>query len=122
MASPSRPGMAPARRPGLWEGEAGAPVAAPLEHAALAFAHAASSSLFRVAGCSVLGDSASTHPAQGGVLGSINIVTSDQGWVLEKLAGELARRLPYVTASEGPDRDAPIQYYMTYAARRRRLS
>jgi glycosyltransferase involved in cell wall biosynthesis len=52
----------------------------------------------------------------------VNIVTSDRGWVLEKLAGELAARLPYVAFGEGPDRDAAIQYYMTYSARRRRLS
>lgn len=59
---------------------------------------------------------------RGSALASVNIVTSDRGWVLEKLAGELARRLPYVTLGEGPDRDAAIQYYMTYACRRRRLS
>ncbi|WP_372624522.1 glycosyltransferase, partial [Falsiroseomonas sp.] len=52
----------------------------------------------------------------------VNIVTSDRGWVLERLAGELAARLPYVAFGEGPDRDAAIQYYMTYSARRRRLS
>ncbi|WP_270938250.1 glycosyltransferase, partial [Falsiroseomonas oryzae] len=53
---------------------------------------------------------------------TVNIVTSDRGWVLERLAREIATRLPYVTFGEGPDRTAAIQYYMTYSCRRRRLS
>lgn len=52
----------------------------------------------------------------------VNIVTSDRGWILERLAREIAGRLPYVTFGEGPDPDAAIQYYITYSCRRRRLS
>ena len=55
-------------------------------------------------------------------MSGVNIVTSDRGWVLERLARELARRLPYVTFGEGPDPKAAIQYYVTYSCRRRRLS
>ncbi|MGG5821769.1 glycosyltransferase [Falsiroseomonas sp. HW251] len=53
---------------------------------------------------------------------TVNIVTSDRGWILERLAQELARNLPYVTFGDGPDPSAGIQYYMTFACRRRRLS
>uniref|UniRef100_UPI0035589BB0 glycosyltransferase n=1 Tax=Falsiroseomonas oryziterrae TaxID=2911368 RepID=UPI0035589BB0 len=52
----------------------------------------------------------------------VNIVTSDRGWILERLAHEISRRLPYVSFGDGPDPDAAIQYYMTFACRRRRLS
>ncbi len=52
----------------------------------------------------------------------VNIVTSDRGWILEKLAREIADRLPYVTFGEGPDPGAGIQYYVTYSCRHRRLS
>ena len=55
-------------------------------------------------------------------MSTVNIVTTDRGWILERLAGELSRRLPYVTAGQGPDPGAAIQYYMTYGAWRRRLS
>jgi len=52
----------------------------------------------------------------------VNIVTSDRGWILEKLAREIADRLPYVRFGEGPDPAAGIQYYVTYSCRHRRLS
>jgi len=52
----------------------------------------------------------------------VNIVTSDRGWILERLAQEITRRLPYVGFGDGPDPDAAIQYYMTFSCRRRRLS
>lgn len=52
----------------------------------------------------------------------VNIVTSDRGWILERLAREIADRLPYVVFGEGPDPAAAIQYYVTYSCRRRRLS
>jgi glycosyltransferase involved in cell wall biosynthesis len=55
-------------------------------------------------------------------MSTVNIVTSDRGWILEKLAGELAARLPYVTCGGGPDPGAAIQYYMTYGCRPRRLA
>ncbi|WP_368414709.1 glycosyltransferase [Falsiroseomonas sp.] len=55
-------------------------------------------------------------------MSTVNIVTSDRGWILEKLAGELASRLPYVTCGGGPDPGAAIQYYMTYGCRPRRLA
>lgn len=52
----------------------------------------------------------------------VNIVTSDRGWILEKLAREIADRLPYVRFGDGPDPSAGIQYYVTYSCRHRRLS
>jgi glycosyltransferase involved in cell wall biosynthesis len=55
-------------------------------------------------------------------MASVNIVTSDRGWILEKLAREIADRLPYVTFGNGPDPDAAIQYYVTYSCRAKRLS
>ncbi|SHK39555.1 Glycosyltransferase involved in cell wall bisynthesis [Roseomonas rosea] len=52
----------------------------------------------------------------------VNIVTSDRGWILEKLAREITDRLPYVTFGGGPDPSAAIQYYVTYSCRTKRLS
>lgn len=53
---------------------------------------------------------------------TVNIVTSDRGWILEKLASEVADRLPYVTFGDGRDPKAAIQYYVTYSCRGQRLS
>ena len=55
-------------------------------------------------------------------LGSVNIVTSDRGWILEKLASELTQRLPYVRHRDAVDPSASIQYYITYSCRRQRVS
>lgn len=52
----------------------------------------------------------------------VHIVTSDSGWILERLAREIADRLDYVTYSTQIDDTAAIQYYITYGARRRRVS
>lgn len=51
-----------------------------------------------------------------------NIVTSDRGWILEKLASEIADRLPYVTYDEAPNPYVDLQYYITYSSRRSRVS
>lgn len=53
---------------------------------------------------------------------SVHIVTSDNGWILERLAREISGRLPYVTYGTAPDSTALIQYYMTYGCRDRRVS
>jgi glycosyltransferase involved in cell wall biosynthesis len=53
---------------------------------------------------------------------TVNIVTSDRGWILEKLATEIADRLPYVTFGDGRNPRASIQYYVTYSCRGARLS
>ncbi|MGO4682106.1 glycosyltransferase [Hyphomicrobium sp. 2TAF46] len=55
-------------------------------------------------------------------LGSVNIVTSDRGWILEKLASELTQRLPYVRHRDAADPSASIQYYITYSCRQQRVS
>lgn len=52
----------------------------------------------------------------------VNIVTSDRGWILERLATEITSRLPYVRFSGGADHDAAIQYYITYSSRRAAIS
>lgn len=53
---------------------------------------------------------------------SVHIVLSDRGWILERLAKELADRLPYVRYGDAPDPSAAIQYYVTYGCRRERVS
>ena len=52
----------------------------------------------------------------------VNIVTSDKGWILERLATEITKRLPYVRLSGGVDPSADIQYYVTYSSRKERVS
>ncbi|TWB24570.1 glycosyl transferase family 1 [Nitrospirillum amazonense] len=47
----------------------------------------------------------------------VNIVIADRGWILERLAGEIEQRLPYVTVGVTPG-SAPIQYFLPYSARR----
>ncbi|GGI86124.1 hypothetical protein GCM10007973_23360 [Polymorphobacter multimanifer] len=53
---------------------------------------------------------------------SVHIVLSDKGWILERLAKEIADRLPYVTYGLAPDPSAAIQYYVTYGCRNARVS
>jgi len=45
----------------------------------------------------------------------VNIVTSDRGWILERLANEITSRLPYVSLGQAVDRSADINYYVTYS-------
>lgn len=52
----------------------------------------------------------------------VHIVLSDRGWIIEECARQLAERLPYVSLGIDPDPAATIQYYMTYSARRQRVS
>ncbi|WP_295400178.1 glycosyltransferase [uncultured Thiocystis sp.] len=52
----------------------------------------------------------------------VNIITSDQGWILERLAREIESRLPYVTYSNAPNPQATVQYYVTYSTWRKRIS
>ena len=52
----------------------------------------------------------------------VHIVTSDSGWILEKLAAELSSRLEYVSYSLETDSAADIQYYITYGCRTSRIS
>ena len=52
----------------------------------------------------------------------VHIRISDTGWILEKLAREIAERLPYVTYDLYPDGAADIQYYMTYGCWQQRVS
>jgi glycosyltransferase involved in cell wall biosynthesis len=53
---------------------------------------------------------------------SVHIVISDTGWILERLAKEIADRLPYVTYGKDPDPTASVQYYITYGCRHARVS
>lgn len=53
---------------------------------------------------------------------NVHIKISDQGWILEKLAKEIANRLPYVSYSTNSDSSAKIQYYITYGCREQRVS
>ena len=52
----------------------------------------------------------------------VTIVTSDTGWILERLAREIECRVPYVKYSQQVDPSASIQYYMTYSRRQERVS
>lgn len=52
----------------------------------------------------------------------VNIVLSDRGWILEKLATEIGKRLPYVKFGTTTDPTAAIQYYITYSTWRERVS
>lgn len=52
----------------------------------------------------------------------VHIKVSDTGWILEKMASEIARRLKYVGYGLDEDPAADIQYYVTYSCRTRRVS
>jgi glycosyltransferase involved in cell wall biosynthesis len=52
----------------------------------------------------------------------VNIVTSDTGWILERLAREIEQRLPYVRYSPEVDPSAAVQYYITYSRFKKRVS
>ena len=52
----------------------------------------------------------------------VNIVTSDRGWILERLASEIESRVPYVQFGAADDPHADIQYYVTYSRRRERVA
>ena len=52
----------------------------------------------------------------------VHIVISDRGWILERLAAEIASRYEYVTYSTEVNPNAPIQYYMTYGTWKGRVS
>lgn len=52
----------------------------------------------------------------------VNILTSDKGWILEKLASELASRIPYVYYNDFEDSKSDIQYYITYSRRKKKIS
>lgn len=52
----------------------------------------------------------------------VHIVTSDSGWILERLAAEISKRLDYVSYSLEADASAEIQYYITYGCRNSRIS
>lgn len=56
------------------------------------------------------------------IVPKVNIITSDRGWVLERLAREIATRIPYVDYKDVEDSNADIQYYITYSARKARIS
>jgi glycosyltransferase involved in cell wall biosynthesis len=51
----------------------------------------------------------------------VNIVMSDRGWIVEKLAKEIADRCSYVSASTSASEKAIVNYYMTYSSRRDRM-
>ena len=53
---------------------------------------------------------------------SVHIKLSDKGWILEQCARQLAERLDYVTYDLEENPLATIQYYMTYGARKDRVS
>lgn len=52
----------------------------------------------------------------------VNIVLSDRGWILERLAKEISKRLPYCKYSLDVDPLADIQYYVTYSTWKERVS
>lgn len=48
----------------------------------------------------------------------VHVVIADQGWILERCARELERRLDYVTVGPEPDPAAGLNYYVNYSAYR----
>lgn len=50
-----------------------------------------------------------------------HIVIADRGWILEKLASEIADRSNHVSFGTEPDPYADLQYYINYSCRRRRV-
>lgn len=48
----------------------------------------------------------------------VEIVLADQGWILERLAREIAARVPGVSVVTAPTGTARLTYYMNYSARR----
>jgi glycosyltransferase involved in cell wall biosynthesis len=52
----------------------------------------------------------------------VHIRISDRGWILEKMASELSRALPFVSYDTAADASAEIQYYLTYSTYQERLS
>ena len=50
-----------------------------------------------------------------------HITIADRGWILEKLASEIAVRSNLVSVSTVPDPSADLQYYINYSCRRRRV-
>ncbi|HRO49095.1 MAG TPA: glycosyltransferase [Hyphomicrobium sp.] len=55
-------------------------------------------------------------------MGIVNIVTSDRGWILERLASEIAKRVPFVRYGDAVDPLADLQYYVTYSTWKKRVS
>lgn len=53
---------------------------------------------------------------------SVHVVLSDHGWIIEECARHLEERLPYISVGNDPDPAAELQYYVTYSARRERVS
>lgn len=52
----------------------------------------------------------------------VSIVLADEGWILERCARELERRLPYVTVGREPHPGCAVTYYLNYSAFRHRAS
>ncbi|MEO1147900.1 MAG: glycosyltransferase [Cyanobacteria bacterium J06638_22] len=52
----------------------------------------------------------------------VHIALADSGWILEKLASQIAVGTAGITYGLGPRPGAAIQYYMNYSARRARVS
>jgi glycosyltransferase involved in cell wall biosynthesis len=46
----------------------------------------------------------------------VHIVLADEGWILERYAREIEKRLDYVTVSRTPDPAACINYYLNYTS------
>jgi glycosyltransferase involved in cell wall biosynthesis len=52
----------------------------------------------------------------------VHVKVADRGWILERMGHELASRLDYITVGIDANKDADIQYYITYSARVQRVS
>ncbi|MEZ5319970.1 MAG: glycosyltransferase [Vicinamibacterales bacterium] len=63
-------------------------------------------------------DAAVPRAPRPGDPGRVTIVLADEGWILERCARELERRLPYVRVARGADPHADVNYYVNYAAHR----
>jgi glycosyltransferase involved in cell wall biosynthesis len=56
------------------------------------------------------------------ILPQVHIKISDTNWILERMAREIAERLPYVTYDIYNNSSADIQYYMTYGCWEQKIS
>ncbi|MFT5728355.1 MAG: glycosyltransferase involved in cell wall biosynthesis/predicted SAM-dependent methyltransferase [Desulforhopalus sp.] len=52
----------------------------------------------------------------------VHIVLADRGWILERCAMEIVKRLPYISLSQVPDENAKINYYMNYSVFQKKSS
>lgn len=54
-------------------------------------------------------------------MSKISLVISDAGWIMERCASEIAKRIPIATITSSPDSSAELAYYLPYSAYHERV-